>query len=453
MQSPLFRLKSLPEKIAAVAGQVTASSRDIVAISLERFVRMPLGWPETLFMKRVQLRWHFFFARRRTGMFFFWKKGSLEQIVLDADLDMTVVPGESFERGPSITMEGIEYCFVLPPFVRIDRTAELLASIGLPEASPSNCIVLELGPGEQDLLAIKDPRKGVDGATITYTRFGKTVRVLPERIDRQRLWRPQPFIALFEAIRAWFLGGEGDVLPIRPPPNSRQSDVWKMLLQLVSAYVQSSQAIDERQPPPDGKLELVDELGVRYDIGRFESRIILRLTPEGEIAVEDEDDPFHLRLTLSMRREPRGASALVDVRPPDFLAGGDLREAFLDALDGAPGELSSVLGAKEAEARRFLREGRDSAVVFRVRWERDKDTDVIVLDGILDGTCVVAMLRGDFSVKATNSDPPAVELLSGTLEALFVGPSQMDEPVLPKDVVGYVLQFAAEIQKWLAVVV
>ncbi|NTW38123.1 MAG: hypothetical protein HGB17_18915, partial [Syntrophobacteraceae bacterium] len=118
-----------------------------------------------------------------------------------------------------------------------------------------------------------------------------------------------------------------------------------------------------------------------------------------------------------------------------------------------PGELPSVLGAKEAEARRFLREGRDSAVVFRVRWERDKDTDVIVLDGILDDTCVVAMLRGDFSVKATDSDPPVVELLSGTLEALFVGPSQMDEPVVPEDVVGYVLQFAAEIQKWLAVVV
>ena len=109
-----------------------------------------------------------------------------------------------------------------------------------------------------------------------------------------------------------------------------------------------------------------------------------------------------------------------------------------------------ALGIDKDQARVFLREARDSAVVFRVKWRRDFDTDVLVLGGTLNSARVVAMLRGDFEVEAAK-DPPVVKLQEGTLKALFVGPTHLNEPAVSEDVVGHFLRLAAEIHNWLAV--
>jgi hypothetical protein len=44
-----------------------------------------------------------------------------------------------------------------------------------------------------------------------------------------------------------------------------------------------------------------------------------------------------------------------------------------------------------------------------------------------------------------------VELKKETLDALFVGPVHLDEPALPRDVVGHFLHLAAELQEWIGV--
>jgi len=439
--SSLFGLEELPKKAAAVAAQVPGTARELVSVSIDRLIRGLDTWPETMVLTVAKVGWRFFIAKSGTRVvFLFWKKNLPERVLLDATLDMSIVPSDA--RATPLSMAQVAFRIQIPPFVRQNPSPALLAQIGPSGATPSDTIVLEVGPGERDLLAIRRPERGPSGATITYTVFGRTEQVRPVG----GLWRPKPFLALLDALRDWVAVGGGDVVAMRPPAPAERSDAWEILLHVADSYVQASEAVRLRQPPRSAEPTLVDELGVHYDMGPFASTIMLRLKPDGEIAQTEGDDPFQLRMAVTMQRERRGVSADVELKPPDFLASGAIRDGFLDELEGALDELADELRTTPAQARLFLRNARETAVVFRVKRQRKWDTDIVVLAQRLDGDPVVAMLRGQFKVKNG-----AVKMRAGRLKGLFVGPTHLNDPAIPRDVVRHFLRLAAEIKNWLGV--
>jgi hypothetical protein len=439
--SRLYGLSELSEQAAFVSGRLPAVSRNLARASLKRLLPGSPFPRDLLALTGLAFQWRFYFARQDEEIvFFFRRRASPERIVLDATMELRIGP-DAFEAPEGPVAPGrTSWRITLPPFLRREVDRALLDSLGLPGAKPEDVVVFELGRAER--LAIDRPGRGPGAAAMVYSEADRLDRLAPVN-GRYRL---RPFLSLIREIRNWLRSGLGVTAPIAPPPGEVRSDPWRLLAHLVFTCEQAARALTDAQP---ALLQptVLDRITTTYGITGFTAAVILRLTAGGRLAQKDEDDPFQLRLGLDIRREAAGAVASIDLRPPDFLIDGEVHDAFLRALAGGAADFAAGLGVPPDEARAFLRRARPDAVVFRVKRDLDRDTDVVVLDGTLAGRHALVILQADFAVFAAEV-PPRVERRDD-LEVLFAGdfPHQ-DQHVLPERVVRHFLRLAAECLSW-----
>jgi hypothetical protein len=336
-----------------------------------------------------------------------------------------------------------------------------LKAFAPPGATGDNTILLRVGADYKDVLAVKNPHRGVE--VLIRARFRYTGNGISEELSPHvGMWPLQPFVNLVEAIRSWISEGpdRGHEVHYRMQDEDELSESNRILLQLVQAYCQAVNAVSHPQrerelsavpTPSEGERARTIRglLQTSYAVSKYDASVVLRLKQDGALAIDYDDDPFQLLLKLHMSRDKSGALARISVWPPDFLVSGGLRDAFISAIstDENLEMLADLLEIPTVHLEGFLHSLDWRTCIFRVRREREHDTNVLVLWGHLDGEWALVMLRARFEVHAART-PPAVKLIEDTIEALYRGDPHTTEQVLDGATVEYFLRLITLIKSW-----
>jgi hypothetical protein len=254
-----------------------------------------------------------------------------------------------------------------------------------------------------------------------------------------------------DSIREWiskgFEQGEEDVLEM--PNKDIESEPKNILRLIVAAYISAVTGIQSK--PPRLK-PILEPLATKYGILDYQSRVLLRLKKDGKLASEDSDDPFQLLMKIQLFSNKSRVKARVAIGPPDFIISGRLHEAFISSLheESALKELEVVFDETKNEIRDYLAIFGSQSSIFRVKRQRQCDTDVLVLPGVLSGKKTVSILRGRFEVYAA-PDPPRVKLINNSIEKIFMGLPDQTSRGLDDHTVEYFLRLVVAIKDWISV--
>ena len=441
-----FPIESLPEETKALALGVPRAAGELLKISSERLI-LPT-WPigECMVLRHVKFRWKFYVAKKGNKVvFFFFSKDRPVRIVLDTTVSFSAVPIPSTEESIPIDSTQIYYRIVLPPFVINRPSPRQLADLAPDGATAENTILFQVGSGWQDVFAIKDADLTIWNVKISY-------RGEPEDNKQPgRTWRLSPFLALIDSIRSWisvgFDRGEEDILEVID--GETESEPKHILRLIVDAYIS---AVNNIQSKPPRLKRFLEPLTTYYGISDYRARVLLRLKPDGTLASDDEDDPFQLLLQIYLSPETTGVKASVAIGPPDFIISGSLHEAFISSLqeESALEELESLLDSSKDEIKNYLSRFGSRSSIFRMKRERDYDTNILVLPGVLAGRRTISILRGRFEVQAA-SEQPRVKLIQNSMEKLFAGIPDSASRGLDNDTVRYFLRLVVAIKHWISV--
>ncbi|MFC1822084.1 hypothetical protein ACFL9T_05205 [Thermodesulfobacteriota bacterium] len=446
MTSRTFQIERLPEETKALAQGVRKAAGELLKTSIERLM-MPT-WPigECMVLRDVKFWWNFYMAKEGDEVvFFFFQKDRPVRIILDATVSFRAVPIASVEEPIPIDSSQISYRIVLPPFVIAKPSPRQMTELAPEGATAENTILFQVGSGWQNVLAIKDAEQGVSGGKISY--IGET----ENNQGPSQTWRVIPFLALIDSIRSWisagFDRGEEELLEMLDVAN--ESDPKRILRLVVQAYIS---AVNSIQSNPPKVTSLLEPLVTNYGISGYQAKVLLRLKPNGELAIDDEDDPFQLLMHISLSPEKISVKARVTIGPPDFIISGPLHEAFISSLqeESALEEIGRLLGYSKDEIKDYLSRVGTRSSIFRTKRERRSDTDILVFPGMLSGRITLSILRGRFEVHAAD-DPPRVRLIKNSMKLLFAGVPSSTSRGLDNDTIKYFLRFVVAIKHWIEV--
>ncbi len=429
-------LRHLPADVADTAATLPRAGDQLVRLSAEQLVDNPLGWRQWLVLRQVELRWRFYVAKTgKRVVFFFFRKQSPVEVVMDAHLEFRVAPSPLIPRQvPLVPREML--CQLVWPRLLAKR------SVGTTDR-----VTFQLDQAGNETLDAIHPETGPDEAELRYLR-GPTE--IPTRgADGQ--WRVAPFIAFIEAVRAWIgtglQQGREEILTV-PLPNDplvARRILYYGLVSFCAAANATSDLTTRPTMPP-----LFEELQSPYDITGFRAGVVLRLKADGtEIAALDDDHPVQLMMELEVQRTPAaGARAKVWLGPPDFLLTGPLHQAFFDEfLDGLPLFANSpVAMAAMLALRTFVLQNANRISIFRVKRDGRRDTNALVVTGMWEGERIAVVLKGVFEVD-TATTPPQVQR-RGNIRLLQTGPVEPQDAILDEDVVRHFFHLMAALKSW-----
>lgn len=445
MPSAEFDLAELPEQVRPIAAEISELSRHVITASLPR-----LGGPgpvrDLLSMRCATFDWTFYLARTsKKVVFFFFGRGEKREVVLDAKLSLTI---RASPTPPApVSASELEYVWSPPSYLLATPTLEQLRRYARVGGSPGDWAVLILDEAAELVLAIEEPHQKPNPGRIRLTQAGQDQPV--ERVGS--MWTAEPFVRLFEQIRAWITNGR-EWRAERPLLFAARTDVLRILKRIAEAYAVSTQALADAESSANGIVARA--LRSRYEVAGFESSVLLRLKRDGSLARQSGDDPFQLRLEIQALRQNGRPRIRLDVRPPDFLATGDIHEAFFEAVrELGPADLAEKLELPPDYVAARLDAPAGSASVFRVKREQParkgepaKDTDIFVIHDAGDRLDRFIIFRVECRV-FTDERPPRVEIEKNSLRTLYDRQQQR----LHQDAVAYLLRLVSHLQSWTGV--
>lgn len=446
MGTRTFRLRDLPDDMEALVCSVPTAARRLLKASSEPLLipKEPPG--QWLLLRRADFSWKLYLARhKKEVVFFFFREDSPAEVVLDTTVSLSVQAVIRAQEPAPFDESQIQYYVVVPPFVIRRPTPKQLADLAPDGATALDTVLFQVGPDREDVLAITDANSGTDRVKLRY-RGG------PEELRTPAgTWRLEPFLGLIRAIRSWVSGGfdQGQYVPMVIANDNVKSMPRSMLRLLTEAYISAQYGA---RPEPAPLSAILQPLQSDYEISDYQAKVLLRLTPDGEIAREHSDDPFQLLMNVVLTSEATHVRARVSVGPPDFVISGPLHQAFVESLreEKALDELSSLLSATKAEIKDSLSTSGEQCSIFRTKREEDYDTDIIVLPGMKSGKRTLSVVRGKFEVKAKKS-PPVVTVKQDSLKKLFSGPLTTDARGVDDDMVEYFLRLVKALRNWIGV--
>lgn len=228
------------------------------------------------------------------------------------------------------------------------------------------------------------------------------------------LRRHAPLVAFIEKLRAWVAGEQQAqhrfnlTLPEDP---LKWNNVHTTLDHFVEGYLQIEIAMMELRRT--SVLPPLDRVTPAYLPVDYQAEIALRLDRKGRFATLDAQDPLALTMKLQVAREKGALAAHITLSPPDFLVAGELRDAFLQALEDDAKTARRLREAlkldSDGDCTGFLTSARAHAVVFRTAHASQTDTDTIVLPGMSGVAARTVILLAEVTVKTT-SRPPEVSI-------------------------------------------
>ena len=462
-------LSELPGHYAALASDFRAAALQIADLSLPKS-ESGLFSSSTYLLRTGKVTTRFFIARQKgRTVFFFVRQASPVRVVLDASIGFRLaIEDTAADELPPITLGSIHNSVILPRFFRAAPDVARLSQIQTLLHSPlAEILILSLDTG---LMAIAHP-DSVQNVGIVWQVHGQFESVV-DPSAKGRTFHIPPFLAIARSIKGWVKEGfeVGDEMEFALDDSSKAPRI--VLRQLATAWVEAVNHLQSRGTSP---AEL-DDTAPTYGLSGYKARVVLRLTPDGDIADKDGDDPFQLLATMSIAEEKGVVRSRIAIGPPDFLVAGTLHDAFLDALllDEAVTRLTKELGlGPEAvpDVAAWLRSGwKEGALVFRVKRGRDisqgadretpremadkskdRDTEMVVLQGAFRDMRPHLVLKFDCRVD-TSADPP-IHLFAETIRVLYtmpvVGKEPADEGKL--DLVRYFLRLLTHLRDWFGV--
>jgi hypothetical protein len=384
--------------------------------------------------------WRLFLQRRqdRTVFFFFHKPGDTK-VVLDARLKVRVVAEARFGDAPA-PAPPTELVLVHPPVLLHRPTPEdWRRATGAP-TRPRAGLIFRVGREGRGRVAMtrvhgKEPRLFHDGREV-------------KKIPRTRFW---PFAALREvadALGGWVSGGADrgvEEVLLGPRLGAPGSDATEVVVRLVEAHDRVRESLRRDGPAPMGDLGLAE----------FDSSVLLRLDPNGDLAksYDDEDEYITLKLAVGLTPARDRSRLRIRIAIPDYLVSGELRTAFREALKEPPAiaDLRELLpGAKPSvnAVKAFV----DSAfagrsLVFRCRRQRDHDVEMLLLRGDLRGRPAVVVFRGKFRVRPRNEKDKVV-YLEGSLKRLTGDEGGFSPTTVRRSFANHLFRVARNLFDW-----
>lgn len=493
-----YSIEKLPEVVADWARAVPQVANALLKASAHRLLEQDVFIGDTLLLRGIKFRWRYFIVKDGEKGFCFFVKNVPGRVVFKTLVSFEVGPVIAEPRISELTLEQIDHRIILPPFVVVrpteDQLKESKGMLGNDADLKKNSVLFMLGPHGEDLLAVKNPEGGIEGARICYKHDGKDEEV---RQSGNKLWPLAPFLALIDAIQSWAAGDfeTGHEEALTPPKPEDATECARILNRIIRAYCEAVNEVDNGSRPVLS--DLLEKMQTRYGVRDFRADVILQLRPDGTLAGKDEeeeekkDEPeryegveeeyedeyereffrdekeeeeeregkkrlFQLLMRVRLRPHDQGERATVAIGPPDFLVSGDLFNEFWKSLleEDVIKRLGDELGVTEEDIRSFIKTYGLAGSVFRVNREDGKDTDILILSGLLADRCRLVILRGIFEVKAT---VPEVKVLRrkiiGTplIKRVFVGEPDPAAFGLDTNTVEYFLELITAIKRWVGV--
>jgi hypothetical protein len=347
---------------------------------------------------------------------------------------------------------GVRHSIVLPPF--IVRDADAMLRLGrLPPHDPDDddLLVMKIGRGGLGLLAAVFEDGSAKDVSFHYSPSPAEGYAKPT--DENGDWDADPFLDLLDTISEWAgseAASDADSV-VHSLDFGRDGTQLRELAHSMQAAVRAVLDTSSAGRPP------TRWGGPRLGLDRLHGSVVLRLNPDGDLAKDDSEDPFHLRISYTFQRDQRAGRLTARVDPPDFLSSGPLLAEFRSLIESAgfAEVVREVLGWPHWPVPRIdtllgdiLRSGRrGETLVFRVRRERKYDENVIIVRG---GESRVWMLRARFVVTAGDEDGSFEVRYAGRFAVLYAGDE--DRPRVHRDVARYFKRLCAGLRDWSEVI-
>ncbi len=465
------QLESLPEVVGDLSQGLVAANLELLEVSQQRDLEEPTFFHDFYFIGPLQFNLKFSVLKAKVGaLLFLLKKQGPEKVLVDIKISIRFLPVPEAER---IELEDIklpELFFCPPPFTHSSPSLHQVRKHSLPglvtRPSASNSILLSLDIEKKGVFTYSQDDKNKKSVSLCYTSPGKETRLIENKKDSLDI---EAFNCMLEILSEWarwdFDEGEGSIIPL-VNHNKSGHDVISILEKLRETYVAAVNNLDL----PAGSYPSLLTL---HQVDTFHSDAVLRLNADGDIAFDDEEDPFQLRMRVETVPGEEGIRMRVSSKIPDFLVGSDLREIFVSKLydSEALGKLGlelekTTLGRSlkkndkfpdDDRIKSYLENCSDACLVFRTKrkeksGDKFKDTDIIVLRGDLLGRERIMILRAKFLFEPgqTLSEEFPPQLDTSSLDVLFFGNSSALSSTLDQETSEYFFKLFNAIYNWVS---
>ncbi|QPJ66309.1 MAG: hypothetical protein G3M78_13265 [Candidatus Nitrohelix vancouverensis] len=465
------RLEALSEVVGDLSQGLVAANLELLEVSQQRDEAEPAFFHDFFFIGPLQFDLNFTISKSKSGsLLFLLKKQGPEKVLVDFNLSVRFLPVPEAERMERDDVKATELFFCSPPFIHSSPLSNQLRRHSLLDQAfrpaPSNSMLLSLDIETKGVFAYSQDDRNKKSVILCYTPPGKKTRLIENKKDSLSI---EAFNSMMEILREWALWdfdeGEGALIPLSDHTQP-DHDVISILQKLRETYVTAASNLDL----PAGSYPPLLTL---HQVDNFHSDAVLRLNADGNIAFDDEEDAFQLRMKLEAVHGEERPRMRVTSKIPDFLVGSELKDIFVSKLHDSnvlkklrreleKTALGRSLKKKDTfpdddQITAYLENCSDDCLVFRTKRKEKsggkfKDTDVIVLRGSMLGAERILILRVKFIFEPGQSlseeFPP--ELDSSSLDVLFFGNASALSSKLDQETSEYFFKLFNAIYNWVS---
>jgi hypothetical protein len=453
-RDPLRPLSDLPWMVEACVAESARGRRELLAASLVQACSQTAASAGFLWLGAVEYAWRFYFARRKDSIFFFFFRHRDEmRVVLDSGLRVLLKPCPPATGRQSQGQMAVQSRLLWPEFLAKSDPGRIVFNLGTRDNSER----LEL---------VYSDENGVDEGSTRYFKHGE-----PSAMKTHMLaWRLEPFLSWIETVKHWVQRPKAVSAwrELLPPAATERYPARQILGTVVDAFHRAARVAVAAKSSGTGSSEsaVPDSFPHAQEIASFAGRTWLRLKQGGrEVADENEDNPVTLEMVYELANDHDNIRLDVQLQPPDFLLSGDLHREVMTSVARRAVEKgwSKKFKVSDDDLRAFF-SGAD-AVVMRVRRERKRDRDLVVLRGELEGKPALIVLlawiivtKGEpaGSYQVLLSAPPAPPpdhagmkpLVNEDITLLHPDPEDGEDPTLPNSTATDLFRLMLALRHW-----
>ena len=453
-----LELDGLPDHFGRTAKAASDFNRELFITSLPRLLRPKTGLREQLVLSNFSYGRRFFLSKEEDGrlLLFFKRKKREDEVVMDCQVDFELVPIPQPISVTSVLTDEPLFRWIPPPFfiLKKEEVRQVLEQADLKgNQAKKEWIVLAVGEGQKERLAVQLKKNNERAKQIRYK--DTTYKKLPNK-----QWQAAPFLAFYRSLLDW-INGHAAATP-RLLEIDQSNDVRKIVHQMANAFGKVRSGLVAT--PSEAKSKLWQLAAVHYDVADYQSNILLRLDKEGALALRKSKKSFQLHLQLILTHKESHYEALIRMKIPDFLTGGELYQAFWEAVSEEEDEIVQQLviqfnnhgfNLDEKELRQHLESNSmGGGAVLRINREYDKkvktfvDTNLFVWEIEHEGEERLFMFSGKFIVDMEMGTPD-VYLLPNDPDLKVPYHAILKE--LDEEVANYFISVMAYMHNWVEV--
>lgn len=432
-------IEHLPAAYSSVASGMVAANRVRVREGLASGQWFPL-------VRRVNMNTHLWLSTEsQKVMFFFFPGKPKRDVLLRLEVSMRLCVGQGVES--PVVPPFLPVAVVLPRFMGPvqDEDKQVLARrLG---SGVDEVLFLRAGNFRFGALGVEEPKRARAAWMLAGQDEARMVYPLPGPAGRT-VFDPEPFLMLMDRVEDWVRARFDSTLVYAAPPPVPASPlaVQRIAALMIEAWRQTAR-VAAGPAVPQGPADVFNPPLI---LEKFETRVTLRLTPEGAVAEKPQEDTFRMSFEGGVEQGEHGAEVRFRIGPADFLIDGDLHAKLTGMMSSAKNarrifDQVRLPGEDESRFGTFLGTGAAEAAVFRIRKDGDNDTDMFVYrgdwKGVADETLIVA---AEFLVTMDGETAHVEQKSDARLIFSNLGTQTEAQPELPE----YLFRLLGQLRNW-----